>query len=105
MDVITCVLNKLFDEDNIHYYIGDYHKKYPITNNNQKNTQQPFEINNKINSVLNNIDTRIQYIKRKNLGVPMFQEYSNKSILRILYSKAHNKKRKKTHKKIKPYYD
>jgi hypothetical protein len=26
MDVITNVLNKIFDEDNINYYIGDYHK-------------------------------------------------------------------------------
>lgn len=101
MDVITNVLNKLFDEDNIDYYIGDYHKKYPIKSNeqiqfievdnigqtstqqlppNQIKLQKPSEVNNTINNVLQNINKRTTYVKRKNPGVPMFHTRTNKTI-------------------------
>jgi len=113
MDVITNVLNKLFDEDNIDYYIGDYHKKYPIKGNekiqfievdnieqtntqipplNQIKLQKPVEVNNTINNVLHNINKRTTYVKRKNPGVPMFQTSTNKIRSRF---RKHNRTQKR----------
>jgi len=104
MDIITIVLNKLFDEDNIDYYIGDYHKKYPININNPVKLQQLSEINNTINNVLNNINKRSQYVKRRNIGVLMIRTHNNKSKL-TLYRNKHTRKQHKnsrsTRKKLK----
>jgi hypothetical protein len=64
MDVIITVLNRLFDEDNKKFYIGDKEILNPI--------------HNKTNLVLENINTHSQYVSRKNKGNMMNPPYNNK---------------------------
>jgi hypothetical protein len=54
MDVIIIVLNRLFDEDNKEFYIGDKDKLHTFNNNTDK--------------VLNNINNRSKLTTRKNKG-------------------------------------
>jgi hypothetical protein len=54
MDVIITVLNRLFDETDTDYYIGDNNKLVLLNNN--------------VNNVLNNINTHSVLISRKNKG-------------------------------------
>jgi hypothetical protein len=56
MDAIINVLNRLFDEKNTEYYIGNKDKIAQIN------------INNTINKVLNNINTHSILVSRKNKG-------------------------------------
>lgn len=65
MDVITRVLNKLFDEDNVEFYIGNYHKKYLIQNNNH-NIQQSIDVTDNINSILNKLNNKKYTIQNNN---------------------------------------
>jgi hypothetical protein len=60
MNVITRVLNKMFDEDDIEHYVGDYHS---IHHNIQSNT--PTEPNTP--NIIRNINTRTKFISRRNL--------------------------------------
>ena len=57
-DVIITVLNRLFDQTNKEYYIGNKNKIYHI----HKNT----------NHVLTNINSKTKYAKRKNKGTLLF---------------------------------
>lgn len=57
MDVIITVLNKMFDEDNKEYYIGNTNKLYPI--------------HTKTNFVLNVMNRYNKYATRKNKGISM----------------------------------
>lgn len=89
IDVITSVLNKLFDRHNKEYYIGD--------------SKNMYEINNKLMTVLNNINKRQKHISRKNKGL-MFNQSTNQSMIiprnQIGYSpKRKIKKKKNTRKK------
>jgi len=54
MDVIITVLNRLFDEDNDEFYIGNKDEIIPI--------------HMKINTILENINTRAKQVSRKNKG-------------------------------------
>ena len=54
MDVILTVLNRIFDEDNTEFYIGNKYKAREISNNTNK--------------VLNNINIHSLLITRKNKG-------------------------------------
>lgn len=67
MNVIIAVLNKIFDENNKEYYIGD--KLYPI--------------HNKTNIVLKNINTRTKYTIRKNIGKTLMPELTNTTIFNV----------------------
>lgn len=67
MNVIIAVLNKIFDENNKEYYIGN--KIYPI--------------HNKANIVLKNINTRTKYTVRKNIGKTLMPELTNTTIFNI----------------------
>jgi hypothetical protein len=63
MKVITKVLNKLFDEDDIEHYVGDYHAIHPNSNKIQSPT--PMEPNT--NNIIRNINTRTKFISRRNI--------------------------------------
>jgi hypothetical protein len=67
MNVIITVLNKIFDENNEEYYIGN--KLYPI--------------HNKTNIVLKNINTRTKYTVRKNIGKTLMPELTNTNIFNV----------------------
>lgn len=62
MDVIVAVLNKVFDETNKEYYIGDVNAVYPI--------------HNITNAVLNNVN-RCKLGTRKNTGEKLGPLYNN----------------------------
>ena len=61
--VIIDVLNKLFDEDNQKYYVGNYNKVSYV--------QPLYPIHNKTNTVLKNINLFTKYSMRKNMGSRM----------------------------------
>lgn len=63
MNVITSVLNKLFDEDDIDHYVGDYHAIHP----NSNNIQSPTPIEPNTANIIRNINKRTNFISRKNL--------------------------------------
>jgi hypothetical protein len=67
MNVIIAVLNKIFDENNTEYYIGN--KFYPI--------------HNKTDIVLKNINTRTKYTVRKNIGKTLMPELINTNIFNL----------------------
>jgi hypothetical protein len=68
MNIIITVLNRLFDEDNQEYYIGNKNIIYPI--------------HNKTNLVLNNINKHTSLITRKNKGIKMYpNRYINNNII------------------------
>jgi hypothetical protein len=83
MKVIINVLNRLFNESNTEFYIGDQDKLYPL--------------HEKIDSILNNINTRTTLISRKNKGVKMMPKTGANSGINIY---AKNKKFNKTRKHI-----
>jgi len=63
MNVIITVLNRIFDEDNNDYYIGNTNTSY---------------INlNKVNAVLNNINKHTIYFTRKNYGKSAISSFIN----------------------------
>ena len=65
MDVLTSVLNKLFDEDDREHYVGDYDAVHHISQNNKKaNNVEP-----NTNNILRNINLHSNAITRKNKGV------------------------------------
>jgi len=88
MNVIITVLNKMFDEDNRDFYIGNEDKLFPI----HKNT----------NIVLNGINIRSHYIPLKNKGTRMYPPFSNnlnpinsyKSVKKTLKNKMYKSVRK-----------
>lgn len=57
MNIVLNVLNKLFDEDNTEYYIGNNHNLAPI--------------HNKTNTILNQMNKETRHATRKNKGVLM----------------------------------
>jgi hypothetical protein len=81
MKVIITVLNRLFNESNTEFYIGDQDKLYPLHKD--------------IDRILNNINSHTQIVSRKNKGVKMMPKTGTNSGL-IIYAK--NKKFNKTRK-------
>lgn len=75
MDVIITVLNRIFDEDNAKYYIGN------IT-----------PVHKKTNIVLNNMNTRTAIVSRKNKGTKINPLESSKPAIN-LYRKPSNNRR------------
>jgi hypothetical protein len=63
MNVIITVLNRMFDEDNHEFYIGDQNNLFPI----HKNT----------NTILNNINSSSNYVTLKNRGTRMYPPFNN----------------------------
>ena len=63
MNVIITVLNRIFDEDNKDFYIGNENKLYPIHNNTD--------------TVLENINRSSKYVTLKNKGVRMYPPLTN----------------------------
>ena len=65
MDVLTSVLNKLFDEDDREHYVGDYDVVHHISHDNKKaNNVEP-----NTNNILRNINLHSNAITRKNKGI------------------------------------
>lgn len=65
MDVLTSVLNKLFDEDDREHYVGDYDAVHHGSHNNEKsNTVEP-----NTNNILRNINLHSHAITRKDKGI------------------------------------
>jgi hypothetical protein len=88
MRVVLNVLNRLFDENNTEYYIGD---KKNIIN-----------IHNKTNAILENINKYTNYATRKNRGVLLGPKSSNQPsflINQTVFKK--NRKTRKVHSKHK----
>jgi hypothetical protein len=87
MDVITSVLNKLFDRRNKEYYVG-----------NRKNM---YEINNQLMTVLNNVNKRQKHISRKNKGLMLNQSNQsmimNRSQMRYKWKQKAKKNTRKKH--------
>jgi hypothetical protein len=65
MNIIISTLNKLFDEDNTEYYIGNNHNLVPI--------------HNKTNKILNQMNKETRHATRKNKGVLMGPFMNNSS--------------------------
>ncbi len=63
MDVIITVLNRLFDENNKEYYIG--------------NSNSLFHLQNKTNLCLKNINNYTKYVSRKNKGIRLIPLVNN----------------------------
>lgn len=80
MDVIITVLNRLFDENDPDYYIGNKNKLFPI--------------HNKTNAVLNNINRHTEHFTRKNKGSRMGPVESTEPMLN------HKRNRKKSFRAI-----
>jgi hypothetical protein len=78
MDAIITVLNRLFDEHNKQYYIGNR------MNNgfDPEKTYLPFN-KNKINSVLANMNRHTNIIGRKNQGQFMYPPFVNNEVIHI----------------------
>jgi hypothetical protein len=64
MDVLTSVLNKLFDEDDREHYVGDYDAVHHILHNKRAN-----HVESNTNNILRNINLHSNAITRKNKGV------------------------------------
>lgn len=116
MDVITTVLNRLFDEDDIDYYIGDYHKKYPHSTINQHQQaievdnipngthithlpikmQRLVEIDNTLNDILKDMNKRPAHIRRRNMYVPAINNHPNQSVYLSNNIKTHKKRNTQT---------
>lgn len=86
MDVIITVLNKLFDENNQEYYVGNYNKISYI--------QPLYPIHNKTNTVLKNINLFTKYSTRKNRGSRIGPVESTEPVLN------HKRNRKKSFRAI-----
>jgi hypothetical protein len=81
MNVIITVLNRLFDEDNKDFYIGEQNKIFPI--------------HNKTNAILKNINNHSQIVSRKNKGSRMYPPLDvNKPRLLTKYTRKTLKKHK-----------
>lgn len=65
MDVLTSVLNKLFDEDDRDHYVGDYNAIHHGSQNNKKTNH----VEPNTNNILRNINLHSNAITRKNKGV------------------------------------
>ena len=65
MDVLTTVLNQLFDEDDREHYVGDYDAIHLDSHNKRENV--PVEPNT--NNILRSINLHSNAITRKNKGV------------------------------------
>lgn len=87
MDVIITVLNRLFDENNKEFYIGNNDKLVHIHNNT--------------NRVLKNLNKFSQYVTRKNKGSMMYPPLINNRIYTLSASpkKVHRIKTSLTRKK------
>jgi hypothetical protein len=86
MDAIIAVLNNLFDETNIEFYIGDRRKFYSI----HKHT----------NNVLNNINKYSKQTTRKNKGTKMLPNYISNNYFNISKNKKlHIKNNKRSTRK------
>ena len=64
MNIIIRVLNRLFDEKNTEYYVGDRNKILLINDKNINNKNK----NKSVNKVLNNINKYSILVSRKNKG-------------------------------------
>ena len=78
MDVIITILNRLFDEHDIQFYIGNR------MNNgfDPEKTYLPFN-KNKINNVLANMNRHTNIIRRKNEGQLMYPPLVNNEVIHI----------------------
>jgi hypothetical protein len=83
MDVIITVLNRMFDENNNEYYIGNKNKLYFV--------------HNITNNILNNINAHSIYTKRKNKGNKLIPRFNNtKSTITVKY----NREKRRTQRKL-----
>jgi hypothetical protein len=81
MNVIITVLNRLFDENNAEFYIGEQNNIFPIHNNT--------------NTILKNINNHSQIVSRKNKGSRMYPPLNvNKPRLLTKYTRKTLKKHK-----------
>lgn len=87
MNVIITVLNHLFDENNIDFYIG--------------NTDKLLHIHNNTNNVLRNINAFTTHVTRKNRGLMMYPPIINNKVYNIsdIPKKSHKIKTSFTRKK------
>ena len=69
MNAILKVLNKLFNEKNDEFYVGNKNKLVPI--------------HNQTNAILENINTRSKFFTRKNFGRTMLPKLSNAPVIVI----------------------
>ena len=83
INVIINVLNKLFDEDNTEFYIGNQNKLVPI--------------HNKTNIILKNMNKQDKHVSRKNKGKMMNPQINNYSVYTMIDYKR-GKTMKKTNK-------
>ena len=85
MNIIITVINRLFDEDNKKFYVGNQNRLFPI--------------HNSTNTVLKNIDSQTQHVTIKNKGVRMYQQLNNNLPYSIKPNKIKPvpKKRSKSH--------
>lgn len=81
MDVIITVLNRLFDEDNKEYYIG--------------NKDKIQHIHNKTNIILGNINKFTYHTKRKNIGIKLYPSLVNNTPFTLSNKKQITRHRKK----------
>lgn len=79
MNVILRVLNRLFNEKNDDFYVGDKTKLVPIHNNT--------------NAILQNINTRKKFFTRKNFGRTMLPKFSNDPTIIIKRNKKKGTRR------------
>jgi hypothetical protein len=98
MDVIITVLNRLFDETDDKYYIGN--KNYYINNDNYYINNKQLHLHNKTNNVLKNINKYNKHVTRKNKGFRIFPVINNKKDRFISYNVSPKNKYKKTLRKI-----
>jgi hypothetical protein len=84
MDVITTVLNQLFDEDDAEHYVGNY----DALHSNKLNTHvSQLLIEPNTNNILRNMNTRTKYITRKNIGRFFANNTQQKGGIRKTYKK------------------
>ena len=91
MDVILTVLNRLFDEDNKEYYIGNKDKLVPI--------------HAKINAVLENMNKHNRHVTRKNRGSTMLPLITITNTYKLKYRPSQKtiRRRNKNTSRLKQY--
>ena len=85
INIIITVINRLFDENNKKFYVGNQNRLFPI--------------HNRTNAVLTNINSQTQHVTIKNKGVRMYPQLNNNQPYSIKPNKIKPvpKKRSKSH--------